>query len=198
MFYPIGDDQVKNGYKPIFTYLLILTNVVLFFYQLTLTDEQLSFWFREYGATPTLVLHGQNLKSLVTGMFLHGGLIHLALNMYSLYAIGPLVERVYGKAKYIAIYFIAGIASSLFSYIFSDSISIGASGAIFGILGATLVFAITIRKTVGKDFYNNILQVMVVNLIIGFSIPNIDNFGHIGGMLGGIIMGKTFEIYRKK
>jgi rhomboid protease GluP len=187
--------------KPWVTYIIMGVNILIYILTAYLSKDAMNsniYVLVDLGAKVNVLISSGEYYRLITCMFLHGGLIHLALNMYSLYAIGPLVERVYGKAKYIAIYFIAGIASSLLSYIFSDSISIGASGAIFGILGATLVFAITIRKTVGKDFYNNILQVMVVNLIIGFSIPNIDNFGHIGGMLGGIIMGKTFEIYRKK
>jgi rhomboid protease GluP len=150
------------------------------------------------GAKVNELISAGEYYRLVTCIFLHGGLIHLALNMYSLYIIGPLVEKVYGRVKYIAIYFIAGIVASLFSFVFSKGLSIGASGAIFGLLGATLIFAITIKKTIGKDFYNNILQVMVVNLIIGFSIPNIDNFAHIGGILGGMTMGKVFQIYKKR
>ncbi|MCS4483449.1 rhomboid family intramembrane serine protease [Clostridium botulinum] len=126
-------------------------------------------------------------------MFLHGGLIHLALNMYALNAIGPLVEIYFGKAKYLIIYFISGILSSYFSYLFSSSVSIGASGAIFGILGATLIIAYTNRKKGGKEFLNNIISVIVVNLILGFSIPNVDNFGHIGGLIGGVII--TFVLF---
>ncbi len=75
--------------------------------------------------------------------------------------------------------------------------SIGASGAIFGILGATLIIAYTNRKKGGKEFLNNIISVIVVNLILGFSIPNVDNFGHIGGLIGGVIITLVLFLYSK-
>ena len=134
-----------------------------------------------------LIAEGQYYR-LISCMFLHGGIVHLAVNMYSLYAIGPMVENVYGKAKYLAIYFIAGICSSIFSYIFSTNVSIGASGAIFGLLGAVLVFAIKSKGKTGNAFIKNILSVIFVNIFIGMTLPNIDNFAHVGGLLGGIII----------
>ena len=134
-----------------------------------------------------LITQGQYFR-LISCMFLHGGIVHLAVNMYSLYAIGPMVEKVYGKTKYIAIYFVAGICSSLLSYVYSSSISIGASGAIFGLLGAVLVFAIKSKCKTGSAFIGNILSVIIVNIFIGMTLPGIDNFGHIGGLMGGIII----------
>ena len=135
---------------------------------------------------------------LVTCMFLHGGIMHLALNMYALNSIGPLVERVYGRAKYVIIYFISGVISSLLSFQFSEAISIGASGAIFGLLGTTLVFALMRRKEMAKGFLRNITSVIIINLFIGFSIPNIDNFGHLGGLIGGVITALVLNLARKK
>lgn len=135
----------------------------------------------------SLIKNGEYYR-LITSMFLHGGIIHLALNMYALYVIGPLIEKLYGKIKFILIYFIGGITASLFSYLFSPSVSIGASGAIFALLGAALVFGIKMRRNIGKEFLRNIFSVIVINLIIGFSIPNVDNFGHLGGLIGGTII----------
>jgi len=134
-----------------------------------------------------LITQGQYYR-LISAMFLHGGIVHLAVNMYSLYAIGPMVEKVYGKAKFIAIYFVAGICSSLLSYVYSPSMSIGASGAIFGLLGAVLVFAIKSKGKTGSAFIRSILSVIIVNIFIGMTLPGIDNFGHIGGLIGGIII----------
>ena len=187
--------------KPWVTYIIMGINILVYLLTAFLSNDIMISDYHVLiylGAKVNELISAGEYYRLVTNIFLHGGLIHLALNMYSLYIIGPLVEKVYGRVKYIAIYFIAGIVASLFSYIFSKGLSIGASGAIFGVLGATLIFAIKIKKTIGKDFYNNILQVMVVNLIIGFSIPNIDNFAHIGGILGGMTMGKIFQTYKKK
>lgn len=187
--------------KPWATYIIMGINILVFmitaFLSKNIMTSNISVLIY-LGAKVNVLISSGEYYRLITCMFLHAGLLHISLNMYSLYIIGPLVERVYGRVKYISIYFIAGIVASLFSYIFSNDISIGASGAIFGLLGATLIFAITIKKTVGKDFYINILQVMAVNLIIGFSIPNIDNYAHIGGILGGIVMGKFFEVNKKK
>ena len=134
-----------------------------------------------------LISAGQYYR-FVSCMFLHGGILHLAVNMYSLYAIGPMVEKVYGKVKYIAIYFVAGVCSSIFSYIFSTGVSVGASGAIFGLLGAVLVFAIKSKGKTGNVFIKNILSVIFVNILIGITLPNIDNFAHVGGLLGGIVI----------
>jgi len=134
-----------------------------------------------------LITQGQYYR-LISAMFLHGGIVHLAVNMYSLYAIGPMVEKVYGKAKFIAIYFVAGICSSLLSYVYSPSMSIGASGAIFGLLGAVLVFAIKSKGKTGSAFIRSILAVIIANIFIGMTLPGIDNFGHIGGLIGGIII----------
>ncbi|WP_251861213.1 rhomboid family intramembrane serine protease [Clostridium sp. Marseille-Q2269] len=144
----------------------------------------------------SFISNGQYYR-LITAMFLHGGLIHLALNMYALNSIGPLVEMYFGKVKYLIIYFISGILSSYFSYVFSPSVSIGASGAIFGILGATLIIAYRNRKRGGKEFLNNIISVIGINLILGFSIPNVDNFGHIGGLIGGVIVTLVLFLYSK-
>jgi rhomboid protease GluP len=140
------------------------------------------------GAKVNDLIAGGEYFRLVSSMFLHGGLMHLGVNMYSLYAIGPMVERVYGKKKYLAIYFFAGICSSIFSYSFSSSVSIGASGAIFGLLGAVLVFAIKSKGKTGIGFIKSILSVILINIIIGITLPNIDNFAHMGGLIGGVII----------
>lgn len=143
----------------------------------------------------SLIQNGEYYR-LITCMFLHGGVIHLALNMYALYAIGPLIENIFGRKKYLAIYFISGILSSMLSFIMSTSVSIGASGAIFGLLGASLVFAVKMKNRIGKEFMVNIITVIGINLFIGFSMPNVDNYGHVGGLIGGVISSLIFQIKR--
>lgn len=134
----------------------------------------------------SLIAQGQYYR-LITCMFLHGGIIHLAFNMYALYAIGPVIENFFGRWRYLAIYFFSGICSSLLSFYMSPGISIGASGAIFGILGACLVFAVKMKNRIGKDFLVNIVSVIAINLFIGFSLAMVDNYGHLGGLIGGLI-----------
>lgn len=123
----------------------------------------------------------------VTPVFFHFGIMHLALNSYSLYVVGVTVERIYGHVKFIAIYFIAGIFGSIMSFMFSQTSSAGASGAIFGLLGSILYFGLEKPKVFRKYFGTSILSVLVINLVYGFSNSGIDNFGHIGGLIGGFL-----------
>lgn len=152
---------------------------------------------------PALVLYhfGANCKfgvilyhqyyRLFTCMFLHAGIIHLACNMYSLYFMGNLIEKIYGKIQFLIIYIISGIGCSILSLAFADSIitvSVGASGAIFGLFGAFLFFAIKERNRLQKSVINNIAFVIIINLVLGASSASIDNYGHIGGLITGILL----------
>lgn len=195
----ILDWQAKNSKsnrKMPVTYGIIGVNILIYLLTALLSanpfDININVLIKLGAKENNLILHGEYYR-LITCMFLHGGLLHVALNMYALYNIGPLVEEVYGKVKYLIVYFVAGITSSIFSFLFSDSVSIGASGAIFGLLGITLVFAVSEKEKIGKEFYKNILMVIAANLILGLSIPNIDNFGHLGGLIGGVIVGIIYK-----
>ena len=182
--------------KPFITIGIIAINVIMY-----VITAYLSFAYASGSIfnsdTDVLILLGAKVNELIASgqyyrliscMFLHGGIVHLGVNMYSLHAIGPMVERVYGRAKYIIIYLFAGICASIFSYIFSTSVSIGASGAIFGTLGAVLVFAIKSKGKAGSGFIRSILSVIFINIFIGATLPNIDNFAHIGGLIGGMLI----------
>lgn len=142
------------------------------------------------------IIQGQWYR-LFTCMFLHGGLIHVAVNMYSLYSLGTLVERLYGKYKYILVYIFSGIVASLFSFIFSPGISVGASGAIFGLLGIIFTFSIKERKRIGTGFLMNIVSNLLINLYIGMTLPNIDNYAHLGGLLSGMAIGALVSINKE-
>jgi rhomboid protease GluP len=133
----------------------------------------------------TLIVQGEYYR-FITAMFLHGGIIHLGFNMYALKAIGPTIEKAFGKIKYLLIYFLGGAISVIASFVFSEEVSIGASGAIFALLGSTLILALRMKDKLGKEMVRNILSVIAINIFIGFSMPNIDNFAHIGGLVGGI------------
>ncbi|NFV13869.1 rhomboid family intramembrane serine protease [Clostridium sporogenes] len=186
-----NENNIDSHEKATITKIIIGINIFMYLITAFLSKNILSSNIRVLvflGAKANSFINNGEYYRLITSMFLHGGLIHLALNMYALNSIGPLIENYFGKVKYLIIYFISGILSSYFSYLFSPSVSIGASGAIFGVLGATLIIAYKNRKRGGKEFLNNIISVIVVNLILGFSIPNVDNFGHIGGLIGGIIV----------
>lgn len=125
---------------------------------------------------------------LITCNFLHGGIVHLAFNMYALYILGKQIEDLYGKKGYIIIYSLSGLGGSLLSYYLAPmSLSVGASGAIFGLLSALLVYAFKERERIQKGAISNLVFVIGINLIFGLSASNIDNYGHIGGLVvGGI------------
>lgn len=133
-----------------------------------------------------LVASGQYYR-LFTSTFLHVNIIHLLCNMYSLYIIGRGLENFLGKFKYTIVYLVSLIASSLMSIVFSNSYSVGASGAIFGLLGALLYFGYNYRLYLGSVMKSQIIPVIIMNLLLGFTLSGIDNAAHIGGLIGGFL-----------
>lgn len=131
---------------------------------------------------------------LVTAMFLHGSLLHLAFNMLALYWLGTVVEQALGTWRFILLYFVSGIAGSAGALVLSsqDALTVGASGAIYGILGALLVLEYRATGT----FAGQALGLIVVNLAITFAIPNISVGGHLGGLAGGILATFALAHYR--
>jgi rhomboid protease GluP len=128
---------------------------------------------------------------LFTATLLHDGIIHLMFNLYALFALGPMLEAYIGPRRFLIIYLLGGLFGSLLSYAFSQSISVGASGAIFGIIGATTVYFFRYRKNFGaqgRAILQNMIFVIVINLIFGYTAGYIDNWGHIGGLLGGALV----------
>ena len=129
----------------------------------------------------------------VTPIFLHIGWLHLIFNSYALWIVGPQVEKLYGSARFVILYVVTGVAGVFGSYIFHPySESAGASGAIFGLFGVLLVFGIRYRSAIPPFFKRavgtGVLPVIVINLIIGLTIPGIDNSAHIGGLLAGALL----------
>ena len=182
----------KLKYKDnLITYILIAINVLIYLLTAIISRNIYdidSYTLLVFGAKVNELINNGQPWRLITCAFLHGGLAHIAFNMYALKIIGSEVEYAYGKVKYIGIYLISAIGASLFSYIFnSDSISVGASGAIFGLFGAMLMFGIENRDRIGKEYIINLFKVIVINIIIGVTISNIDNSAHIGGLIFGMI-----------
>lgn len=131
---------------------------------------------------------------LLTPIVLHGGVIHLLFNSWALYALGPSVESGYGTPRFLAIYLLSGLAGNMASYLFNaDALSVGASGAIFGLLGALAARIFVARKVLGPEAtkmqFGQIGSMIVINLIFGFTAPNIDNAAHIGGLIVGGLIG---------
>lgn len=144
----------------------------------------------------TLVMFGANWQPLVkagevwrlfTSMFLHIGIIHLVCNMYSLWIIGRQLETFLGKFKFLIVYLGSGILGSLLSVVVHSSVSAGASGAIFGLMGSLLYFGYHYRLYLGSVMKTQVIPVILINLLIGFTLSGIDNFAHIGGLIGGYL-----------
>jgi rhomboid protease GluP len=140
---------------------------------------------------PALVARGQVWR-LVSSMFLHSGFIHLTLNMLSLYFLGAFMEVTFGRARFLALYLTSGLAGGIACLYFGDfdGSVVGASGAIFGLLGGVLGYSLR-RGTFSwqNPLIRQLLILTALNLYIGFSIPNISNAAHIGGLLSGLAFG---------
>jgi len=140
---------------------------------------------------PALVAQGEAWR-LVTSAFLHSGFVHLALNMLSLYFLGSFAEITFGRSRFLALYLISGIAGGL-AYLYFGSFNapaVGASGAIFGLLGGVFGFAIRRGTFSTRDpVISQLLLLTGLNLFIGFTIPGVSNTAHIGGLLGGLVFG---------
>lgn len=151
-----------------------------------------------FGAKTNELLHRGEYFRLVTPIFIHIGILHLVMNSYALWTTGPIVERLYGSARFLLIYLLAGIGGVAGSYLghrtgVSQSIpSAGASGAIFGMFGVLAVFGWKYRAELPQAFRRafgaGVLPVIAINLLFGFSIPYIDNSAHIGGLVTGAVL----------
>lgn len=131
---------------------------------------------------------------LFTAMFLHGGLLHVGLNMFALHQAGQVVERLYGRMGFVVLYGVAGLLGNLASLWWKPGpVSVGASGAIFGVYGALLAYLMLQRGSVPNEVFREMrsgtLGFIGYSLFAGFSIPGIDNAAHLGGLLGGLVMG---------
>jgi rhomboid protease GluP len=157
------------------------------------TTDSVLRWGANYGP---LSLDGQWWR-LFTCMWLHGGLVHVGSNMYCFWEFGRIAERIFGRHRYLAIYLITGIGASLASLSWHpNTVSVGASGAIFGVAGALFVPFFHKRLKLPPPVMSSMLRsigiFIVINLIIGASISVIDNSAHVGGLVVGLLLGEVF------
>ncbi len=179
------------------TYTIIVLNVLFYlvsaFYSRSLTEMNLQVLV-DLGALygPLTVVKGEWWR-LLTAMFLHGGMTHILMNMFSLYLIGRGAEMYFDTKSYISIYLFSGLLGGLASlYIHPESVGIGASGAIFGVFGALAGFFLAHKDKIAthsKAFMKDFAIIIGINLVIGFSIESVDVSAHIGGLVVGFIGG---------
>lgn len=184
----ITTEQAKDVFeqkKPVITPILIILNILIYVLPILIGEyESVINDFSVYGP---LIRLGEYYR-LLTGVFLHGNLFHLLFNCYAIWIIGSQIESFMGKTKYLIIYLFSGIMGSLFSITFSNYASIGASGAVFGLLGSMLYFGYHYRIYLGNVIRSQIIPLIIFNLAFGFIISGIDNFAHIGGLVGGTLI----------
>ena len=182
---------------PYLTYALLAINVVMFGLAQLAGGTEDPDVLLDFGAMfGPLISQGEYWR-LLTAMFLHSGLMHLGSNSLGLFIFGHLVERSYGHERFFLIYVLAGLAGSVTSYLFNSiAIAAGASGAIFGVVGALAAFLVVQRRTFGKHAQNSLIGIgiiVAINIFIGLSTPGIDNWAHGGGLVAGFILGLTLS-----
>lgn len=215
MIFPIGDEQIKNGARPFWSYSFIILNVAIYLFEVFLQGRgQLGPFLNTYGAIPVEIVHGQDLYTLFTNMFLHGGWMHLIGNMLYLWVFADNIEATIGNMRFVLFYIAGGIIASLTHVAFnlnSEITSIGASGALSAVLGAYLVMFPKSRIKVIFIYYLRPFHLaaiyflgiwIVQQLIAGFASLGPDTaqtggtawWAHIGGFAFGVLYG----FYAKK
>lgn len=179
---------VLKAKTPSITYFFLGSTVLVFFLQY-LSVTMLKVDLLQYAGMKinAAILAGQVWR-LITPIWLHAGLLHIFSNMYALLVIGPGLEQQYGHWRFLMLYLICGFAGNTLSFLFSEANSLGASTAIFGLIGAEAVFLLQNRKLLGQRANRmliNIGMVIALNLAISFS-PGIDLWGHLGGLIAGL------------
>jgi rhomboid protease GluP len=175
--------------KPVVTYVIMGVTVLVYLIQMLsiyLTGHD---WPSLLGQKSSdLILQGQVWR-LITPVLLHASLLHIGFNMYALFVLGPGLERYYGHKRFLVLYLVSGYTGNVLSFLLTTGASIGASTAIFGLVAAETIFIIRNRMLFGsraRPMLINMALVVAVNLILGLQ-PGIDNWGHLGGLAGGLI-----------
>lgn len=182
--------QIIQG-RPIVTYILIgLTACVYLAQALTKwktgVDIPLAVGAKHNG----FIIYRHQYWRLITPVFIHGSITHILFNMYALFTLGPSLENYYGHWDFLRFYLISGFCGNVFSFVFAPQVlSVGASTALFGLIGAQAMFLYKNRRILRnyKAALRNIAFVLIVNLAIGLS-GGIDNWGHLGGLAGGLLL----------
>lgn len=186
------------------TYILIFLNLLFYLISVILSFsleaidlEVLVVLGALYG--PLVLLQDQWWR-LLAAMFLHGGMMHILMNVFSLYIIGRMVELYFDRRSYLLLYFSSGLIAGLASlWMHPHSVGVGASGAIFGTFGALAAFFIVFREriaTQAKAFMRSFGLILLINLVLGLAIPSIDMSAHIAGLITGVVIGIVLLKYR--
>lgn len=182
-------ERVSLYDKPRWSYLFLAVNILVFLIATFMGGSEESRVLVSLGAKDSARIWLGEYWRLITPLFFHVGYAHLFFNSVALFRIGPIVERLFGGVRFIVIYLLAGIGGVLASIIgLPYESSAGASGAIFGLLGALIYFSRLKPRAASAYFGNNLWVVLGINLVLGFTVRGIDNYGHIGGLVCGFLV----------
>ncbi|UDM32617.1 rhomboid family intramembrane serine protease [Lentilactobacillus laojiaonis] len=174
-------------YKPFMTYALIIIMVLIFIIMSLDGGTTNSYNLVRFGAQFNPYIMAGEYWRLVTPMFLHIGFTHLFLNLFTIYLIGPYVEKIFGHLRFIIIFLLSGIVGNLASFAFSDSVSAGASTAIFGLFGVFIMLSENFQNSIINNMARNFGLLIILNLVSDLFMPQVNIVGHIGGLIGGIL-----------
>ncbi|WP_338750095.1 rhomboid family intramembrane serine protease [Bacillus sp. FJAT-52991] len=181
------DQKLFNYATPFFSFLFIGIQVIVFILmELSGGSTNTSNLIRFGAKFNPLILEGEWWR-FFTPTFLHIGFLHLLMNTVAIYLLGTAVEKIFGRFRFLLIYLFAGFTGTLASFLMNDSLSAGASGAIFGCFGALLYFGTVYPRQFFRTMGMNIIFIIIINLVFGFTMSGIDNAGHIGGLIGGFL-----------
>jgi membrane associated rhomboid family serine protease len=211
MIFPIGDDNIKGGYFPLFSYALLAVNILVFWRQATLGPEELNVLVRTFGAIPAEIMRGENLLSLFTSMFLHGGFMHLFGNMLFLWIFADNIEATIGNARFLIFYLLGGLvahAAHIYFNVGSTVPTVGASGAIAAVMGAYLVmfphsqirmlffifpFRIPAFLFLGFWIWQEWMQGTAALQVATAESSGVAYWAHIGGFVFGVTAGLYYR-----
>lgn len=192
-------ESIFTAKKPYITYGLIIINVIFFLLMYIFGNGSTNIMtLLNFGASYPPLVRGGEYWRLISSSFLHIGIVHLVLNMYALYIIGSQLEGFLGRTKYLVVYLGSAILGNLLSILFlGNSISAGASGAIFGLFGSLLYFGYHYRIYLGNVLHSQLIPILIINFILGFVLSGIDIYSHIGGFVGGLLITMALGIPNK-
>ena len=188
------EKETRTDFLPFLTYLILGINLIVFLLMTLAGGSTNQGVLIAFGAKVNPLIQAGEIWRFLTSAFIHIGLMHLVFNLYALWALGPLAEESYGHRRFFIIYICSGLGGSIASFLFSTALSAGASGAIFGLLGALLYYSYKRPYLWKSGLGKNLVIVILINFGFGLIQPGIDNFAHLGGLLTGMI---TSIIIRK-
>ncbi len=188
-------DQFERRFKAYFTFhpvttVILIINLVMALLVLFSGGFSLQNLIAWGGLVPPMVTELGDYYRILTAMALHGSILHVLMNCYVLYYIGGHLERLIGPKRYALVYLVSGILSSLFVVFFGapNVVTVGASGAIFGVMGFLLVLTFKKPAWFPPQIAKSIRSLTLINLVITFLIPNISILGHLGGVISGALL----------